>query len=59
MIALGDHVRDKEYYAAGRIVGLHGHWAWLILDDDPPNARPVASQITDLELTAAEKAEAA
>jgi hypothetical protein len=59
MIALGDHVRDKEYYAAGRIVGLHGHWAWLILDDDPPNARPVASQIIDLELIAAEKAEAA
>jgi hypothetical protein len=27
MIALGDHVRDKEYYAAGRIAGLHGHWA--------------------------------
>src|SRR4029077_12978157 len=37
MIALGDRVRDKEYYAAGRIVGLYGRWAWLILDDDPPN----------------------
>lgn len=59
MIALGDQVRDKEYYAAGRIVGLHGHWAWLILDDDPRNARPVTSQIIDLELIAAEKAEAA
>ena len=59
MIAFGDHVRDKEYYAAGRIVGLHGHWAWLILEDDPLNARPVTSQIIDLELIAAEKAEAA
>jgi hypothetical protein len=59
MNALGDHVRDKEYYAAGRIVGLYGRWAWLILDDDPPNTRPVTSQIIDLELIAAEKAEAA
>jgi hypothetical protein len=59
MIALGDHVRDKEYYAVGHIVGLHSHWAWLILDDDPRNARPVTSQIIDLELIAAEKTEAA
>ena len=47
------------FAAAGRIVGLYGRWAWLILDDDPPNARPVTSQIIDLELIAAEKAEAA
>ncbi len=36
-----------------------GSSAWLILGDDPPNARPVTSQIIDLELIAAEKAEAA
>ena len=49
MLKVSDRVRDKDYYATGIIVALYGRWAWVIIDGDPPGARPVSCQLASLE----------
>ena len=57
-IAVGDSVLDRAFFFPARVIGLHGPWAWLVVDDDP-NFRPVTSLIADLIVTDEEQNQAA